>query len=312
MIKYFSDIELGEKDRTIDEINREMHEAIISIYKKYANKKSFFESAGQVCPCGQSVCAFNEGKFLILAAGEIPDFQLEYSNGEDNPFFDEDNSSEYDKYKILDFIQFCYKNLKKAKLLEGSKCTDPFNTDFPEFHHYIFEDCDTLKECFRNDINTIFSRNGIVFELKETGEIKRSVPGGIVPLISKLYITDDDELNTLVNEAFENFLKVQFEDRRRALEKIWDAFERMKTYYSDMKKNKSIEKLIKKVSSDNNAYGKLLDDESTALTKIGNDFRIRHHETDKYEIEDNNQIDYFFYRMVSFMALFLKYLEKDK
>jgi len=319
-VQYFSDMEKGLKDRVTDEISKEVHEGIVEIYKKYVNKKSFFESSGNACPCGQSIYVFNERGFLNLAKVEIPDFQLEYLSVVVAPFLDDYIQPEYNKYKILDFIQFCYKNLKKAKLLKGSKCTDPFLDDSPEFYHYIFEDCDSLKESFKNDINTIFERNGIVFELKETGEIERTVPLGLLPLVSKLYTTKDIELNTLVEDAFKKFTKPEFSERKIALEKIWDAFERMKTYYKEKDKNKSIEELIKQVSSNNEPYKELLTTEAFALGKIGNGsrdksntgFSIRHYETNKHAIINDNQIDYLFYRMVSFMALFLKYLEKNK
>jgi len=107
-------------------------------------------------------------------------------------------------------------------------------------------------------------------------------------------------------------LNPRFSERKIALEKIWDAFERMKTYYKENNKKESIKKLIEQVSSNDDHYGSILEADAKNLTGIGNNFRIRHHETDKHEIIDNNQVDYFFYRMVSYMALFLKYLEKHK
>ena len=51
------------------------------------------------------------------------------------------------------------------------------------------------------------------------------------------------------------------------------------------------------------------DTEFQALTKIGNNFRIRHHETDKVEITDVRHYDYFFNRFLSLIALALQYLE---
>jgi len=310
-MKYVSDVEQGEKERVSEEITKDIHNGIVGIYKRYVRKKSFFESAGVACPCAQSFYAFDEKSFLDLVRGEIPDFKLEYPDEEDIFSSSDDNTLEYDKYKILDFIQFCHTHLKKATLLNDSICHDNFSEDSPLFQHYIFENCDNEKENFRKDINTLFRRNGIIFELKETGEIVRTIPSGLVPLVSKLYTTKDEELNKLVEEAFDRFVQSRLEDRTVALEKIWDGFERMKTYYKSKNKKESIKELIKEVSNQDETYSTLLEAEAEAdaLTKIGNNFRIRHHETNKHEIIDNNQIDYFFYRMVSFMALFLKNLE---
>lgn len=56
-------------------------------------------------------------------------------------------------------------------------------------------------------------------------------------------------------------------------------------------------------------YDTLFDTEFQALTKIGNNFRIRHHETDKVEITDVRHYDYFFNRCLSLIALAIQYLQ---
>ena len=296
MIDYISDIEQGKKERVLDDISRDVHKAIVATYRKYAAKNSFSEAAPVNCPDLPGICGFDENKFLELAKGQIPELDLNKYD---------------DKYKILDFVQLCYSHVKKANRDVRVPYIHGLTGDEKFAQSYTFDESNEEKENFKNDINAIFRRNGLVFELQETGKIERTVPLGLVPLVSKLYSTKDTELNTLVEEAFERFIQSRFEDRKIALEKIWDAYERMKTYYQDMDKKESITELIQKVSNNDEPYKKLLDTESDALMKIGNDFRIRHHETNKHNIINNNQVDYFFYRMVSFMALFLKYLEDE-
>ncbi|MCF6243435.1 MAG: hypothetical protein L3J43_00170 [Sulfurovum sp.] len=306
-MKYFSDIELGEKERISEEITEDIHNRIVGVYEKYAVKNCFSESAPVDCPDGiPGICGFNNVKFLNLAKGEIPNFDIVYPKS----IWEDGSDKSYDQYTTLDFIQFCYKNIKKAIKSERIPYDNGYNSDTSYATSYTFEESDSEKKAFRNDINTLFRRNGLVFELQEDGKIVRTIPQALQPLVSKIYLTGDDELNSLVEKACDNFLKPKIEDRQIALEKIWDAFERMKTYYQEKNKKESITELIKEVSSTNSEYMKLLNDEAVALTNIGNDFRIRHHETDKNNIIDNNQIDYFFYRIVSFMQLFLKHLEK--
>ncbi len=304
-MEYFSDKEKGTIERKIDEISEDVHDGIIGIYEKFSRTNSFSHVAGEECPDSSSICGFDRQQFEKLARSEIPSLNLIYPklNTQTSPFHDKAIKYKvYDKYKLLDFIQFCYKNLQKAETVGGYH-------DYFKHYHYKFKESEEVKESFRQDINTIFARNGIIFELDFGGEIKRIVPLGIEPLISKLYSTKDAELDALVKEAFERFLEPKFEDRRIALEKIWDAFERMKTYYIEKNKKESITQLIREVSLKHQYYEKLLTSEAKILSDIGNSFRIRHHETGKHEILDDNQIDYFFYRMVSFMALFLKNLE---
>lgn len=111
-------------------------------------------------------------------------------------------------------------------------------------------------------------------------------------------LTTDDELNKLVNEAKDRYLKPN--DQNIALEKIWDAFERIKTYYNS-DKNKSATILINEMAT--NLDHSELKKEFEALTKIGNTYRIRHHEIDKKPITDSLQIKYLFFRMLSLIDL---------
>ncbi len=86
------------------------------------------------------------------------------------------------------------------------------------------------------------------------------------PLINKIYHTKDERLNQLVQLAHDKFVLPKIEDRTHALEKIWDAFERMKTYYVEKKKKQSIEELILLIANTNNAIGILINDECTHVT----------------------------------------------
>lgn len=44
------------------------------------------------------------------------------------------------------------------------------------------------------------------------------------------------------------------------------------------------------------------------LTTIGNNFRIRHHETTKIDIEDDEHYDYFYKRCLSLITVASQYL----
>ena len=56
-------------------------------------------------------------------------------------------------------------------------------------------------------------------------------------------------------------------------------------------------------------YNALFTEEFKNLTKIGNEFRIRHHETDKIDITDIHYYDYFFNSCLSLIALAVQYLK---
>jgi hypothetical protein len=98
------------------------------------------------------------------------------------------------------------------------------------------------------------------------------------------------------------------EASRDAAEKIWDAFERLKTYYTEMSKRDSAARIVSNMSNGQSDYNTLFEDEFKALTTIGNNFRIRHHETDKVNITDVRYYDYFFNRCLALIALAIQYL----
>ncbi len=121
--------------------------------------------------------------------------------------------------------------------------------------------------------------------------------------------TQDIELNKLIEEAKERFFNPN--DKQVALEKLWDAFERLKTYFSQdgLKKNQSADKLTTIISE--HFDKEFIDEEFTKLTKIGNNYRIRHHEMDKQELTQVHT-NYFFFRMLSLIDLCLTFLREEE
>lgn len=111
---------------------------------------------------------------------------------------------------------------------------------------------------------------------------------------------DDHEFNKLVEQAFQYYKEARIDT---ATEKIWDAFERIKTFYKQYDKKGSITKLIDIVSKNNAEYREMVEDEFTSLTKLGNDFRIRHHETNKKDICCKEHYDYLFHRCIAVLRL---------
>lgn len=157
---------------------------------------------------------------------------------------------------------------------------------------------------FETEINTIFNLNGISYKLKN-GKIESVVDSQFNQ--DSLVMIEEAGLKELLQEANtyyeEGNLKI-------AVEKLWDAFERLKTYYSPtLDKKKSVKRIINDISENKEPFKKLFEKEFFELTKIGNDFRIRHHETTKIDIDDNRHYDYFYNRCLSIIKLALQYLD---
>lgn len=116
----------------------------------------------------------------------------------------------------------------------------------------------------------------------------------------------ENGLKKLLNEA-EEYYKAG--NKEIAAEKIWDAFERMKTYYTDLNKSASANRIILDMSGGNADFVNMYSTEFRVLTDIGNRFCIRHHEVDKIDITDDRQYEYFYKRCVSLVSVAIQYLQ---
>lgn len=95
-----------------------------------------------------------------------------------------------------------------------------------------------------------------------------------------------------------------------AVEKIWDAFERLKTYYyPTLDKKSSANRIVENLSMGQEEFKELFEKEFAELTKIGNNFRIRHHEKNKTDIEDRRHYEYLYKRCLSLISVAIQYLK---
>ncbi|HHW57330.1 MAG TPA: hypothetical protein GXX15_06645 [Clostridia bacterium] len=289
MREFFSERELGKKEPKSEEISVSVYNGIVTIFEKY--KINFSKSFPIYCDDYDNVvCGFDDYLFYHNLKAMIPNMHTPI-----RPINSEHELP--DKYAILDFIEFCFLNFYDVEELG-------FHS-FYGHYHYNFTKSNKQKERFREEINRLFERNGIVFYLDKDGMIKRILPTGMDYLISNLKVrTHDDILNELIGIALTKIKEPKREDRIMALEKIWDAFERLKTFYTDDKKE-SVTELIKKVAGKTPKFDVLLEEEFKTLTRIGNEYQIRHFERDKIQIESLQQIDYLFYRMLTLINLCL-------
>jgi hypothetical protein len=122
-----------------------------------------------------------------------------------------------------------------------------------------------------------------------------------------IFTTGDTHTDTLLEAARERFLDPQLEHRREGLNKLWDAFERVKTLEPGADKKARIATLLDRVAGQGTTLRTRLEKESRELTEIGNRYQIRHTETDREAIVDTAVVDYLFAR-----AFALVWLELEK
>ena len=161
----------------------------------------------------------------------------------------------------------------------------------------------TKSSQFENDINTIFKLNNINVEIRNEQ----------IHFINNKTIGVDDSIN--INEVgLEELIRIAEDLYNKgnysyAVEKIWDAFERMKTYHFTLDKKKSAEKIINDISYGNEDIWKIFNDEFKILTDIGNLYRIRHHEIKQINISNELHYKYFYKRCLALISVILENLE---
>ena len=153
---------------------------------------------------------------------------------------------------------------------------------------------------FENEINTIL--DGLNYKLVD-GKMMIQTTVAV-----KAVETQEPDLRELISIAETYFRKGDSESKQIALEKIWDALEKLKTYYLADKK-RSIEMVIDKISKGDTKMADTFRNEFDYLTKFGNTHQIRHFETGKIAIKDVRMKEYWYMRCLALINLAIKYIE---
>jgi hypothetical protein len=298
---YFSDQEIGPKPRIREEIPPSVWGGIVTAIERLILTGAFGQYFPETCPDNGSVVIGTDTRAMSNAVkAEIPSIawplrttvrQQDGWNTEEVPFAP-------NVLDVLDLIQFCYVHL-------ANPVVDTYHSFF-QHYHLRFSEGNANKTEFREKINRIFLRNGIVYELQEDGSITRLAPPVLIEgLVAVVISSGDSVLDRMLGEARTKFLNPNPSVRREALEKLWDVWERLKTLEDPTDKKKSVSLLLDK-AADEPSFRTVLEEEATKLTNIGNSFHIRHFEVGKTEIEDSSQIDHLFHRMFSMIWLLLR------
>ncbi len=284
-MSYFTDRNFGARARTAIDIDGAVRQGILGIIRARATDGSFGLSFPDECEDGQGTTGTYVGGMKdALAAHRL--YNLFERNEEVPP-----------TYELLDLIEFSYEKI--AKPIQGGY--HPFYR-----HYHLRFDQAEGRAAFRDEVNTIFARNGIAYELKETGEIERLAPEVLGEALAEaLFQTGDATLNELLEKARAKFLSRDPAIRRESLEALWDAWERLKSLEPAKDKRESTTRLLDKASAEPNLR-RLLETEAKLLTDIGNDFMIRHTEVTKVPITDDEHVDFLFHRLFAVIRLLLK------
>ena len=290
---YFSEREEGEIPRENEEIDDNAWGGIQALMQARINDGSFGAKYPTTCPDGGGITGTNEGAFEQAMRADIPNLQdQEYHLWNEKPQRILD---------ILDMIEFCWRCIGKPK---------PIRSGYHKYfkHHHLDFDIKAGQDEFRDDINRIFSRNGLAYELTECGHIERLAPPVLrEELALAPFYTGDGELDRMLETARRKFLNPDEAIRREALESLWDAWERLKTIGDGSDKKTQIKSLLDQTAgSSSPKFQETLEMEAKELTRIGNHFQIRHSERNQERLARNEHVDYLFHRLFALIQVILR------
>lgn len=285
---YFSDRERGPRARTEELIPERVWGALHDLIQGRIDDGSFGASFPEMCSDGRGPIGTDQAAFWRTARAEIPDLP-EYLYPSEVP----------ELLVILDLLEFCARSIGL-----------PTRVDYHPFFKHFHLDFDRAagRTEFVAAVERLFARNGIAFELTAEGVARRLGPPALRDeLRQAVFHTNDAETDRLLEEARRRFFSPQFADRLDAIEKLWDAFERIKTLEKGANKQQTAAHLLDRVTlAQAPKFRVFLDNEAKELTTIGNSLRIRHSETDKEPVATSLQVDYLFHRLFSFLLLLLR------
>lgn len=287
MTRYWTDQEYGARPRTLDAIDDRVWEGLWSLIRIGIEDGSFGYRFPKECDDGGAFSGCDWHAFGQVLQAEVPGIVWPVPDRELPP-----------TDVVLDVLVFC-----------ASAVGEPVKGTYHSFfkHHHLRWDREAGLAQFRSDVNRIFARNGVAYELTAEGRARRLLPEPLAKALrSAVFKTGDDETDRLLEAARHRVASPKEDDRRDALEKLWDAFERLKTLEPGSGKRAQADTLLNRAAAPGTKFRDMLGEEAHALTGIGNTFRIRHSEVNQERLGPPEQVDYVFGRMFAFVRMVLK------
>jgi hypothetical protein len=279
---YYSDRVRGPRARSEEQIDETLWEAIQALFQRGVDTALFAQDFPLPCSDGKGIYACDREGLVATVRAEIPELGYHFYQRGLPPTL-----------AILDFLELMYRHASEAS--EGR-----YHSHFE--HHHLRFDRDAGRRELRETVNRLLARSGSVFELDERGRVQRLVPSPVHDLlVLELPPTGDAEFDRLLAVSAEKYLDPDPAVRAEGLEKLWDAFERVKTLLHHDKKKGASRLLAAATDGATSEEAELLRAEMEALTDIGNEFRIRHHETRASELTTESS-DQLFVRMYALLV----------
>lgn len=299
MSDYFSDRQNGPRARTEQVISPTVWAGLVATVQALINSAAFGLRFPERCPDGQAICGSDSDALAATVSAEMPGlaWPLETVSIAGKGYFSEREPFAPDTLLVLNFIEFVHASV--ARPITG-KYHDFFN------HHHLTFNQEAGQEDFRVIVNRIFARNGVAFEMQPNGRIERMLSPVLGEELKRtLFNTGDRTLDNMLDECRAKFSDRNPLVRREALERLWDAWERLKSLADPGDKKRSIKVILDAVTAEP-SFRSRLEAEAIELTSIGNSHLIRHSEVNQVAVIDVDHVDYLFHRLFAMIQLMLR------
>jgi hypothetical protein len=289
-MSYFSEREQGERPREAEAIGEGAWGGIQALIRSRVEDGSFGASYPETCDDGAGPVGTDASALAKAVRADIPAFA-------EPPWFD--SSPDVPGFlDILDLIEFSWRTI-------GRPIKGGYHSFFQ--HYHLSFDIDAGRDDFREAVNRIFRRNGLVYDLRDNGQIERLAPPVLREMLTAaVFRTSDSELDAMLERARRKFLDPDIVVRRESLESLWDAWERLKTLNGPDKKTQFAAMLDKVAGSSSPILRDAVEKEARELTRLGNELQIRHAETNCEPVSESDHIDYLFHRLFALVTVVLK------
>lgn len=288
MKKLFTERHGLNEPRVKEELDADLTNGLLIVINAKIDENLFGDAFSEECPDGGgNSIGCDVGKLKAGLAAYKVIWPREWPNKDDEWPSDP---------QLFDLLEFLYEHAGLPKAYTHHSFFG---------HDHLSYDKEAGRAKFEQDINRFFERNGVAFELRN-GEVTRMAPTGLQEaLASTVFRTRDADLDRLLETARDKFLNRSPEIRKEGLEKLWDAWERLKTIEPGKDKSAQVKAILDKAATEP-VFRERLELEARELNFIGNNLMIRHTEVGKPPIAESAHVDYLFHRMFSLIRLLLK------
>lgn len=301
-MELYSTRHLGSKPRTEEEISHKLWKAIVALLEKLEQKNFFSEAYPEGCCDDASIVCGTDIDKLNAEIELRTNLSWPLKITKDSEHYWQDREPYIPtKYEIFDLLELLFHRTSTPE--EGQY--HPYGRHY----HLHFPANNNAKTTFGDELNILFSATGSIYQFNSSnGQIENIVGEDTQNLMMDALRQSsvmDAQYHQMLQTACSRITHARLEVAYEALEKLWDAYERLKCYFEPHDKNMKKESVAKIVAlfEENALFKDEVNHEMRKLTELGNAFRIRHSEPYQFTLSSHRQINYLFRRCLAMIVL---------